>query len=57
MISSAPFGAFKYNYKDETEAYERSKVVIIGIPYDGTTTFQPGAKKWSKSYYGRCSKS
>ena len=44
MISSAPFGAFKYDFKDEAEAYERSKVVIVGVPYDGTATFQSGAR-------------
>ncbi|ODS31397.1 MAG: arginase [Candidatus Scalindua rubra] len=44
LLSSAPFGAFKYDFKDETEAYERSKVVILGVPYDGTATFQSGAR-------------
>lgn len=44
MIRSTPFGAFKYNFKDETEAYEKSKVVITGVPYDGTVTFQSGTR-------------
>jgi agmatinase len=44
MISSSPFGAFKYDFKDDSEAYERSKVVIVGVPYDGTATFQSGAR-------------
>lgn len=44
MIRSTPFGAFKYNFKDETEAYEESKVVITGVPYDGTVTFQSGTR-------------
>src|SRR3989338_7949602 len=44
MISSTPFGAFKYDFKDETEAYEKSKVVIMGVPYDGTVSFQSGAR-------------
>jgi agmatinase len=49
MISSSPFGAFKYDFKNETEAYERSKVVILGVPYEGTATFQPGARKGPNS--------
>ncbi len=44
ILSSVPFGAFKYDFKDEAEAYERSKVVIVGVPYDGTATFQSGAR-------------
>jgi agmatinase len=44
ILSSSPFGAFKYDFKDETEAYEGSKVVILGVPYDGTATFQSGAR-------------
>jgi agmatinase len=44
MIRSTPFGAFKYNFKDETEAYEESKVIITGVPYDGTVTFQSGTR-------------
>ncbi|OHB90167.1 MAG: agmatinase [Planctomycetes bacterium RIFCSPHIGHO2_02_FULL_40_12] len=43
-MSSTPFGAFKYDFKDETEAYEKSKVVIMGVPYDGTVSFQSGAR-------------
>ncbi|GJQ59528.1 MAG: agmatinase [Candidatus Scalindua sp. AMX11] len=42
--SSSPFGAFKCNFKDEAEAYSASKVVVVGVPYDGTTTFQPGTR-------------
>ena len=49
MISSSPFGAFKYDFKDETEAYERSKVVIVGVPYDGTATFQSGTRNGPNS--------
>ncbi len=45
ILSSSPFGAFKYDFKDEAEAYEKSKVVIVGVPYDGTATFQSGARK------------
>ncbi len=44
IINSSPFGAFKYDFKDDTEAYDRSKVVIVGVPYDGTATFQSGAR-------------
>ena len=49
MISSSPFGAFKCDFKNETEAYERSKVVILGVPYDGTATFQSGARNGPNS--------
>lgn len=49
ILCSAPFGAFKYDFKDETEAYERARVVIVGVPYDGTATFQPGAKNGPES--------
>ncbi len=49
ILSAAPFGAFKYDFKDETEAYEGSKVVILGVPYDGTATFQSGARKGPNS--------
>ncbi len=52
MIGSSPFGAFKYDFKDENEAYERSKVVILGVPYDGTATFQPGARSGPNSVLG-----
>lgn len=44
ILGASPFGAFKYSYKDEDEAYAGSKVVVVGVPYDGTTTFQPGAR-------------
>lgn len=44
ILSSASFGAFKYGFRDEAEAYEKSGVVIMGVPYDGTATFQPGAR-------------
>jgi len=47
--SSSPFGAFKYDFKDEAEAYSASKVVVVGVPYDGTTTFQPGARNGPSS--------
>jgi agmatinase len=49
ILSSSPFGAFKYDFKDETEAYEGSKVVILGVPYDGTATFQSGARNGPNS--------
>ncbi|MFQ5963025.1 MAG: agmatinase [Candidatus Scalinduaceae bacterium] len=49
ILCSAPFGAFPYNFKEETEAYDKSKVVILGVPYDGTATFQPGARNGPSS--------
>jgi len=49
MIKSSPFGAFKYDFRDENEAYAGSKVVVVGVPYDGTTTFQPGARNGPSS--------
>lgn len=44
ILGTSPFGAFKYGYKDEAEAYAESRVVVVGVPYDGTTTFQPGTR-------------
>jgi len=44
MIRSAPFGDFEYDFNDDRDAYEKSNVVITGVPYDGTTTFQPGCR-------------
>lgn len=44
LIKSAPFGDFKYDQKDDQQIYKDSKVVIIGVPYDGTATYQRGAK-------------
>ncbi|MDR4496819.1 MAG: hypothetical protein MRK02_02670 [Candidatus Scalindua sp.] len=56
MIKSSPFGAFKYDFKDEAEAYAGSKVVVVGVPYDGTTTFQTRRQKRAKQYLTRLSK-
>lgn len=44
VLSSIQFGAFPYDYKDENNAYCRSKVVIMGVPFDGTATYQSGTK-------------
>lgn len=44
VLSSQQFGAFPYQFKNDNDAYKRSKVVIIGVPYDGTATYQTGAK-------------
>ena len=44
LLSSQQFGAFPYFNKNEDEAYKRSEVIIIGVPFDGTTTYQSGTK-------------
>ena len=44
VLSSLQFGAFPYNFKSEGDAYKHSKVVIMGVPFDGTTTYQAGTK-------------
>lgn len=43
-LSSLQFGAFPYDFKNDCEAYKNSRVVIIGVPFDGTATYQSGAK-------------
>lgn len=43
-LNSLQFGAFPYDYQDDNEAYKNSKVVILGVPFDGTATYQTGAK-------------
>lgn len=44
ILSSLQFGAFPYDFKNESDAYKGSKVVIIGAPFDGTATYQSGTK-------------
>lgn len=44
VLGSLQFGAFPYDYKSDSEAYKKSKVVIMGVPFDGTATYQPGTK-------------
>ena len=44
VISSLPFGAFPYNFKNDSEAYRRSSIVVMGVPFDGTATYQAGTK-------------
>lgn len=44
MLSSQQFGAFSYPFKNESMAYKNSKVIIMGVPFDGTATYQTGAK-------------
>ncbi|HHT9110818.1 MAG TPA: agmatinase [Candidatus Brocadiaceae bacterium] len=44
VLSSLQFGAFPYEFKSEGDAYKRSKIVIMGVPFDGTTTYQAGTK-------------
>lgn len=45
VLSSVQFGAFCYNFKSELEAYNKSKVILFGVPYDGTVSYQSGTKK------------
>ena len=45
VSSSIQFGAFCYNFKSEVDAYNKSKVILLGVPYDGTVSYQSGAKK------------
>lgn len=44
VLSSLQFGAFPYDFKNDIEAYKRTKVTIVGVPFDGTATYQSGAK-------------
>lgn len=44
LLNASPFGAFKYDFRDDAEAYEKSNAIIMGVPYDGTVTFQTGAR-------------
>ncbi|MGQ3684209.1 MAG: agmatinase [Candidatus Loosdrechtia sp.] len=44
ILGSQQFGAFPYKFKNEHDAYKRSKVILVGVPYDGTATYQTGAK-------------
>ncbi len=44
LLSSLQFGAFPNDYKNENEGYKKSKVVIMGVPFDGTATYQTGTK-------------
>jgi agmatinase len=43
-LSSLQFGAFPYHFKDDSDAYKGSKVIIMGVPFDGTATYQSGTK-------------
>ncbi|OQY98772.1 MAG: agmatinase [Candidatus Brocadia sp. UTAMX2] len=43
-LNSLQFGAFPSDYQDDDEAYESSRVVILGVPFDGTATYQSGTK-------------
>lgn len=44
VLSSLQFGAFPNDFKSDNDAYKRSKVVILGVPFDGTATYQTGTK-------------
>ncbi|MDE2216006.1 MAG: agmatinase [Planctomycetota bacterium] len=44
VLGSLQFGAFPYDSKSDSEAYKKSKVVIMGVPFDGTATYQAGTK-------------
>src|SRR3989337_1182407 len=44
VLGSLQFGAFPYDFKSESEAYKKSRVVIMGVPFDGTATYQTGTK-------------
>ncbi|MGR3179281.1 MAG: agmatinase, partial [Candidatus Anammoxibacter sp.] len=44
LTRSAQFGDFGYGQKSEQQIYHDSKVVIVGVPYDGTVTYQSGSK-------------
>ncbi|MEB2309225.1 MAG: agmatinase [Candidatus Brocadiaceae bacterium] len=43
-LSSLQFGAFPCDYQNDEEVYDNSGVVVIGVPFDGTATYQPGTK-------------
>ena len=44
VLSSLQFGAFPNDFKSDSDAYKQSKVVIMGVPFDGTATYQAGTK-------------
>ncbi|MBI2470609.1 MAG: agmatinase [Planctomycetes bacterium] len=44
VLGSLQFGAFPYDFKSDSEAYKKSRVVIMGVPFDGTATYQTGTK-------------
>ncbi|MDO8140818.1 MAG: agmatinase [Candidatus Brocadiales bacterium] len=44
VLGSLQFGAFPYDFKSDSEAYKKSKVVLMGVPFDGTATYQTGTK-------------
>ena len=44
LVNSTPFGDFEYDNKPKKDKYKDAEVVIVGIPYDGTATYQRGAK-------------
>ncbi|MGR3219537.1 MAG: agmatinase [Candidatus Anammoxibacter sp.] len=44
LTRSVKFGGFSYGRKSDRQIYRDSKVVIVGVPYDGTTTYQSGSK-------------
>jgi len=44
LLNSRQFGAFSYNFFSDDDAYDKSKVIIIGVPFDGTVSYQAGTK-------------
>lgn len=44
VLSSLQFGAFPNDFKSDNDAYKRSRVVVMGVPFDGTATYQAGTK-------------
>ena len=44
VLSSLQFGAFPYDFISDSEAYKKSRVIIMGVPFDGTATYQTGTK-------------
>lgn len=51
LIKSSRFGDFPYNEDSEQELYKKSKVVIIGIPYDVTSTYQRGSNSGPEAIF------
>ena len=41
---SLRFGDFDYGRKSDEQIYDDSRVVIVGVPYDGTATYKSGGK-------------
>ena len=41
---SLRFGGFDYGRKSDEQIYDDSRVVIVGVPYDGTATYLGGGK-------------